>query len=65
MTDKEYPPTPPCSISVEVYRPDDGFKEETFHEAVESALQTKAGEMFKDGSCRELIVLFHSVGPHH
>jgi hypothetical protein len=69
MTDQypPAPPSPPCSLSVEVPITDDPDPDETHaatQAALDKALKTETGEMFKDGRCRELVVLFHSVGPH-
>ena len=64
MTNQEYPAAPPCSISVDV--PTTADKTRTYaatQEALEKALKTTEGERFKNGDCRELIVLFKSVGP--
>jgi hypothetical protein len=59
-----YPPAPPCSISVDVPTTKDADKNQAAaQEALEKALKTPAGERFKNGDCREIIVLFHSVGP--
>jgi len=71
MTNQGYPPAPPappCSIAVEVPITADldsaGIQAAT-QEALAKALRTEPGERFKDVTCRELIVYFHSVGPHH
>jgi hypothetical protein len=59
-----YPPSEPCSISVDV--PTTADKTETHaatQKALDEALRTVTGEKFKNGDCRELIVLFKSVGP--
>ena len=66
MTIQKYPPSEPCSISVDVERTDDDAQLQVATQAaLDEALRTDAGVRFKNGTCRELIVLFHSVGPHH
>lgn len=58
------PPTPPCSISLDVLTTTNGITTEAAQEALAFALNnTPVGASFKSGECKELIVLFHSVGP--
>jgi hypothetical protein len=67
MTVEPYEPSEPCSISVDVPITADAEPDETHaatKAALDKALKTDAGERFKKGECGELIVLFHSVGPH-
>jgi hypothetical protein len=64
MTAQPYEPSEPCSISVDVKRTDDVAElQAAAKAALDEALRTEVGEKFKKGECRELIVLFHSVGP--
>jgi hypothetical protein len=63
MTIQKYPPSEPCSISVDVPRNTDDDAVAATQAALDEALRTGAGERFRKGDCRELIVLFRSVGP--
>jgi len=68
MKDQKYSPaepSEPCSISVDVPIIEGEVAGVAAQAALDEALKTEAGERFKKGDCRELIVLFHSVGPHH
>ena len=65
MTAQPYEPSEPCSISVDVKRTyDDAELQSAAKAALDEVLKTEVGEKFRKGECGELIVLFHSVGPH-